>query len=118
MPQISQRTLQTQVTPTAIFLGHAKHDRGNLFRRSRPPRGSIWTAIVLLCYQFPMPGQQRFWCDDGRDLCQNLTFDLLRLGSKTTSLSVVEPHPSFADLISQNSILLDQIFDHVMLMLV
>jgi hypothetical protein len=44
--------------------------------------------------------------------------NLLRFSSETPPLSLVESLPSSADLLSQNSIFLNQIFDHVVLMLV
>ena len=63
-----------------------------------------------------MPGQQSLRCYDGLNFCQDLPTKLLCRGCKTPTPAVTESHPPFAHLLSKNAVLLDQIFNNVVLM--
>src|SRR5262249_54028635 len=76
------------------------------------------SAIILLRNQLSVPRHQCFRSHDGRHLCQQPPTKLFRPCSQPTALIVAESQSAIANLFSKNSILLDQIFDNMLLMLI
>ena len=68
--------------------------------------------------QSMVPAQDRVRCDDGRDLHQELASDPLALGCQPAALVVVQPRDTAAELFSQDSVLLDEVVEHLALAMV
>jgi integrase/recombinase XerD len=65
-----------------------------------------------------MPGQQRFWSNNCGYLCEDFSAEFLGFRSKQSPLIVGKSKTSMADLLPQNAIFLNQIFDDFLLPLV
>ena len=112
--QIGQSTLNPPVTPSAIFFRHPDHQRGNFGRCRSSSRRAQGATIVLRRDQFPMSGQQRFWCHDCRDLSQHFAAELFCSGCKAATLIVGKSHAALPNLLAKNTILLDEIFNYLL----
>ncbi|HZO55114.1 MAG TPA: hypothetical protein VFB63_20565 [Bryobacteraceae bacterium] len=80
-------------------------------------RATVLAAVVLLCDQLTVPTQQGFRRDDCRDFSKNATSEHLRLGCQPAALIVIQAELPVAELLSQYSILLAEVFDGVALLL-
>ena len=112
VPQIGERTLDSAIAPRPILFCHL-HDQVLDFawrlRSSR--RAPLLAAVVLLCDQPPMPGQQSFRRDDRAQLDQHLPAQTLGLCSQPTTLIVGEVHPLPAQLLAKNTIFFSKVVD-------
>jgi hypothetical protein len=73
------------------------------------------TAIVFLGDQPPVPAKQRIGCHQRCDPEEPIAAEFLRLGCKTTSLSVSEAQTPTADLLAKHPVLRLQVLDDVLL---
>ena len=113
--QIGKCSLYPSISPGSILFCYLHNQRRDFLSRSPSSRCSKRSAIILLRNQFPVPSHQCFWSHDGRHLCQQPPTKLFRLCSQPTALIVAESQSAIANLFSKNSILLDQIFDDMLL---
>src|SRR6267143_4778563 len=118
MPQIGQRALEAAVTPGSILLSHLHNQSGHFPPGFQPSHGSKRAPIVFLSNQFSMPSQQSLGSDDGRHPRQKPSTKFLRLRRQSTALVIGKCHAPITVLFSKNPIFLDEIFDHMLLMLV
>jgi hypothetical protein len=115
---ISESTLDPQISPASVFVGETKNKRSNLRRHPWAARCTARAAVILLGNQLPMPSQQGCRRDDGRDLFQDFPAELLRPCGQTATLVVSESHPSVPNLFSKDAIFLGEIFNDMLLVLV
>jgi hypothetical protein len=98
VPKIGKCSLNPAITPSAVLFRHA-HDQGFDFTRcGRSPWPAPSGTIVLLCNQFPMPGEQSLWSDDSGDLGQEFLSQSLSSCRQTPPLIIVQPEPPSAKL--------------------
>src|SRR5262249_21128940 len=116
MTEIGQCSLNPTVAPARVLLSHPNHQVRDFFRRSTSSWFSKWAAIVLLSDEFPVPRHQGFWSHNRRHLRQQLAAEFFRLRRQSAALFVGESHSFATDLLTKNAILLEQIFDDMLLM--
>ena len=76
------------------------------------------TAVVLLRDQSPVPTQNRVGRDDACHLSQRSAAELPAAHREPSALRVSQPKRPTANLLAEDSILLSQIVDQILLMAV
>jgi len=111
VPQIGECTLNSSVAPGPILIRQPHDQVLKLLRRPRSSGAPIFAAVVLLCDQTAMPGQQRLRSHNRAQLAQQVASEPLRLGSQPAALVVCEPQSLVAQLFPQDPILFSKIVD-------
>jgi len=75
-------------------------------------------AIIFIGDQFSMPRQQRFRRDNRGDLCEDFPSESYSFRRKPSSLIVSKSKTPTTDLLPQDTIFLNQIFNDLLLALV
>ena len=115
MAQLLECALKPEIALVRVLFGHAHHQLPDLLHDARSPRASLHAPIVLLGNQPAMPSQNRVRRDDGADLAEELPAEQLALRGQPPALGVAQTHPSTPKLLSQDSILLAEILDYLLL---
>jgi hypothetical protein len=58
VPKVGDGSFNPPVTPITIVLSHADGEVLDIISSPRPSGSALGTAIILLCIEFPVPGQQ------------------------------------------------------------
>ena len=118
MSEVRECALDTPITPITVFSCHTHYQRFDLsscsWSSGRPPA----TAIIFLSDQFSMPGQQSLPRDDGSHFLQQSVSQGFGLDGQSPPLIIVELQPPVAQLLPQNTVLLTQIIDDLVLAMI
>ena len=76
------------------------------------------TIVPLPGNQFSVPAEQSVRGDDGGDFLKRLTAKDLAFDGKASSLVIVEENTFFAQLLLEDLVLRDEIFDDALLFLI
>jgi hypothetical protein len=76
------------------------------------------TAIIFQRNQFPMPSHQSFWCHNSRNTIENLSADCFRFDGKAATLVIGESNPARTDLLTEDTIFFEKVFNGMLLMLI
>src|SRR5215471_14836924 len=117
MTQIGQRSLDSPITPTAVFLRHPQDQILDPRRFSRSAASPFTTAIMFLRDQSAMPGQQGLGRDNRRPLSQNPASKSLGPRGQSAALVIVGPESPLAELFAQHSVLFPKVVDQLQLLL-
>jgi DNA invertase Pin-like site-specific DNA recombinase len=114
----SNRSSFWTIRPKPVLLGHPYHQGFDFIRLARTTGFSFGASVVLLRDQSSMPSQQRVGSDDRRHVPEDAPSEALRFRRQATTLLIVESQPPFAQLFTQNAVLLPQVIDRVQMALV
>src|SRR6516165_9095258 len=118
MTQIGQRSLDASIAPTAVLFCHTHNQILDLLGFSRSAASPLAAAVVFLCDQPSMPGQQSLGRDNRGHLLENLPSQSLGLSGQSAALVIVEPQSLSAQLLAKNSVLFPKVVDQLQLLLV
>ena len=104
-----------RVTPARVLAGHLQDQFFDLDWGPRTTELAALAAVVLPRDQPPVPSKQSVRRHEGADLEEPFSTDCLCLGSESTALRIGESQSLSAQLLVQRSILLLEIFDHILL---
>src|SRR4030095_14329001 len=92
------------------------HELLDLFRHRWPSQlGAALTAVKLLGNQSLVPAQKRGRCGDCRDVLQALTPERVSERREASALNIGKPQPAAAKLGCEDTVFLNQICDHLLL---
>ena len=115
---VSERTLNPRVAPCRILSGHANDEVGGLRFPSRPAGLSPFRVVPLTSNELAVPGENRVGRDDSGDLLEDLSTEGLALYREPTAFIIGQPKSSATKLSLEDSVLLEQIVDDVLLVTV
>ena len=113
--EVGQRTSDPGVAPSGILDGHPHDQLDDRLRGHRSTRSSTGAAVVLLRDESSIPAQDRVRGDDTSRMDQDPSPELLPPDGETASLSVGQAERTAAQLFAQDSILLTEIVDQILL---
>ena len=113
--EVGQRTSDPGVAPSGILDGHPHDQLDDRLRGHRSTRSSTGAAVVLLRDESSIPTQDRVRGDDTSRMDQDPSPELLPPDGETASLSVGQAERTAAQLFAQDSILLTEIVDQILL---
>jgi hypothetical protein len=102
--RVLQRTLKACIAPARVFSGHSHDEFADLLQDPRPSRTPTCVR-PLPNDQPPMPSKDRVWCDDRRDLVQDLSSQAFSKNRQTAALVVAEVQSAPGQLRLQDPIL-------------
>ena len=117
MPEVLEGTLDARVAPARVLLRHPSNQLAD-FHDHAAPRRSVLGVGPCAGDELPVPSQQRVRRDDCRDLAQSRTAQPVGARGKFPPVVIGEPEAPPAQLPPQDSILLDQVSQHLALPLV
>ena len=114
MPEVLQRPDQPGVSPRDILRSHAQDEAADRVVDPRASRTAFGAAIVLLGDELAVPAQDRVRGDDAGDLAKGPSAEGLALGGKATPLRVGEAKTPSCELLSEDTVFLLEVGDHVL----
>ena len=116
MTEITERTLNSIITPGRIFLGYSQHEINNLLRDRRPSSVPSTVAIVPVPgNEFAMPAEDRIRSHDGGQLLEHLAPEDLAFDGQAPALVVVKQDSLLPELLSEDPILRYEVLNSVLL---
>jgi len=116
MVKIGQRSSNTRVSPTSIFLRPPYDQLREMMHDARPSHASSLGKVPLLRNQTSMPSQQGIRRDDGVELDQRLSSYSLGLARQQSPLSIGKTDAPSAQPVLEQSVLGLKEFDDDQLM--
>ena len=117
MPDLPQLALDATVAPGRVGCGHL-HDQGADRLHDRRPAEAPVDRCPLRRDQLAVPPEDRVRRGDPRDLAKRLPPNRPPEYGEAPALTRREPQPSLADLLAQDSVLLDEVGDRARLVAV
>ena len=113
--EVCKSSSNPRVAPGWVLHGHFHGELGNCGRRPGSSWPAIGRSVVLGGNELAVPGQQRIRSDDTGQPLQSSSAKNLCSDRESATLVVGQLKPSPAELLAENSILLTQIVDQVLL---
>jgi hypothetical protein len=116
MAQMGESFSNPRVAPGGIVSCHSDDKVGDLRLRPRTAGFSPRRVVPLASDKLSVPGEDRVRGDDRRDHLEHAATKSLALHGETTAFVVGEAKSLSLELALQDSVLLDQVVDDVLLM--
>ena len=113
--EVGQGPAEARVAPSWILNGHPHDQLGQGVRCQRPTAATMCGAVVLLGNQSPIPAEDGVRCGDAGHLHQDPAAEFPPPDGETPPLTVRQAKRTTAQLFAEDSILLTEVVDQIVL---